>query len=127
MDCTPSKRCHTYYGGSTWTEAKEEEREAKGSEWPGERKGKTCKQTPPRGCPYAGGRDRGAEGRRREGRPPLSCHCRSFVLTTCSQKRRERIERLKDDPYYIFDKKELEKPTLSTPSDVDSIPIVRLD
>ena len=45
-----------------------------------------------------------------------------------SQKRRERIERLKDDPYYIFDKKELEKPILlPTFSDVDSIPIVHLD
>jgi len=42
------------------------------------------------------------------------------------RKRLERIERLKDDPYYIFDK-ELEKPTASTSSDVDSIPIVRLD
>jgi AP-3 complex subunit delta-1 len=43
------------------------------------------------------------------------------------QKRLERIERLKDDPYYIFDKKELEKPIASTSSDIDSIPIVRLD
>lgn len=43
------------------------------------------------------------------------------------QKRQERIERLKDDPYYIFDKKEIEKPILSASSDVDSIPIVRLD
>lgn len=41
------------------------------------------------------------------------------------QKRRERIERLKDDPYYIFDKKEIDKPSAS--SDIDSIPIVRLD
>ena len=41
------------------------------------------------------------------------------------QKRQERIERLKDDPYYIFDKKEIEKPPASL--DVDSIPIVRLD
>jgi len=46
---------------------------------------------------------------------------------TYFQKRRERIERLKDDPYYIFDKKEFEKPAPSTPLDVDSIPIVRLD
>jgi hypothetical protein len=42
------------------------------------------------------------------------------------QKRLERIERLKDDPYYIFDKKELEKPLASTSSDVDTIPIVHL-
>ena len=46
---------------------------------------------------------------------------------TYSQKRLERIERLKDDPYYIFDKKEIEKPIPSTSSDVDSIPIARLD
>jgi len=43
------------------------------------------------------------------------------------RKRLERIERLRDDPYYIFDKKEFEKPVASTSSDVDSIPIVRLD
>lgn len=48
-------------------------------------------------------------------------------MTINVQKRLERIERLKDDPYYIFDKKELEKPIASTSSDVDSIPIVRLD
>jgi len=42
------------------------------------------------------------------------------------QKRRERIERLKDDPYYIFDK-EMEKPIPSTSSEIDSIPIIRLD
>ena len=46
---------------------------------------------------------------------------------TYFQKRQERIERLKDDPYYIFDKKEIEKPAPSTSLDVDSIPIVRLD
>jgi hypothetical protein len=50
-----------------------------------------------------------------------------LVLTINSQKRLERIERLKDDPYYIFDKKELEEPMASTSSDIDSIPIVRLD
>ena len=50
----------------------------------------------------------------------------SLVLTH-SQKRLERIERLKDDPYYIFDKKEIEKPIQPASSDVDSIPIVRLD
>lgn len=49
------------------------------------------------------------------------------MLTMHSQKRLERIERLKDDPYYIFDKKELGKPIASTSSDIDSIPIVRLD
>ena len=53
-------------------------------------------------------------------------HPRSLVLTLYFQKRLERIERLKDDPYYIFDK-EIEKPVPSTSSDVDSIPIVRLD
>jgi len=51
---------------------------------------------------------------------------RSLVLTLYFQKRHERIERLKDDPYYIFDK-EIEKPIPSASSDVDSIPIVRLD
>jgi hypothetical protein len=49
------------------------------------------------------------------------------MLTIYSQKRLERIERLKDDPYYIFDKKVLEKPIASTSSDIDSIPIVHLD
>jgi len=49
----------------------------------------------------------------------------SPILTTHLQKRQERIERLKDDPYYIFDKMEIEKPPSSL--DVDSIPIVRLD
>lgn len=49
------------------------------------------------------------------------------MLTTHSQKRLERIERLKDDPYYIFDKKALEEPIAFTSSDIDSIPIVRLD
>lgn len=49
------------------------------------------------------------------------------MLTLYFQKRLERIERLKDDPYYIFDKKEIEKPIPSASSDVDSIPIVRLD
>lgn len=51
----------------------------------------------------------------------------SLVLTLYSQKRLERIERLKDDPYYIFDKREIEKPIPPASSDVDSIPIVRLD
>ena len=45
----------------------------------------------------------------------------------CFQKRLERIERLKEDPYYIFDKNEVEKPILPSASDVDSIPIVHLD
>ena len=49
------------------------------------------------------------------------------MLITHSQKRLERIERLKDDPYYIFDRKELGEPIASTSSDIDSIPIVRLD
>ena len=55
------------------------------------------------------------------------CPRRSLILMAYFQKRRERIERLKDDPYYIFDKKEIEKPTPPTSLDVDSIPIVRLD
>lgn len=50
-----------------------------------------------------------------------------LVLIIHSQKRLERIERLKDDPYYIFDKKKLEKPIAFTSSDIDSIPVVRLD
>ena len=49
------------------------------------------------------------------------------MLTIYFQKRLERIERLKDDPYYIFDKEELEKPIASTSEEVDSIPIIRLD
>lgn len=54
------------------------------------------------------------------------CACSSHT-DYAFQKRLERIERLKDDPYYIFDKKKLEKPITSTSSDIDSIPIVRLD
>lgn len=54
---------------------------------------------------------------------PLACRSLMFYF----QRRLERIERLKDDPYYIFDKKEIEKPIPPTSSDVDSIPIVRLD
>lgn len=50
----------------------------------------------------------------------------SLALILYFQKRLERIERLKDDPYYIFDKKEIEKP-IPASSDVDSIPIIRLD
>jgi len=57
------------------------------------------------------------------------CYCilTDLALMAYLQKRLERIERLKDDPYYIFDKGGIEKPTAFASSDVDSIPIVRLD
>jgi AP-3 complex subunit delta-1 len=40
------------------------------------------------------------------------------------QRKAERLERMRDDPYYIFDDSSSKPPPLD---DVDSIPVVRLD
>src|ERR1700679_4225393 len=106
MDCTPFQKsridtCHR--GGRTWTET-EEERKAKGGQR--KSKGKSNKQTSTGGRSYAGAGDRRRECRAREGEVAHRVLA-GLVLIIHSQKRLERIERLKDDPYYIFDKKEL--------------------
>lgn len=47
-----------------------------------------------------------------------------FVLLISFPKlKAERMERLKDDPFYLVD----DRPPRAIPPDVDSIPIVRLD
>ena len=50
----------------------------------------------------------------------------SLIIDACFlllQRRAERLERMKDDPYYIVD----DRPSKLLDDDVDSIPVVRLD
>lgn len=127
MDCASPENRRTHSSdrrGRTRAKIEEEERETKGDQWKTERE--SPKQTTPGRRPVTGARNsRGESGAREGGLSRRSLV--DFTLTMCFQRRLERIERLKDDPYYIFDKKELEKPIASTSSDIDSIPIVHLD
>ena len=67
-----------------------------------------------------------AEKAERERVSPLLINFLSLADLSCHKLKAERLERLRDDPYYIMDRSTSTKPP-GQDEDVDSIPVVHLD